>query len=461
MIGAATGTGAPACPITCHLGRRVVFLKHRILHVGLPLWLDVRQALVGGYERLLAQYQRDFLRRQREFPSGVPYRLLSADPVAAHSTAYRLLAPPGLRHRCGEVLLMRWRNSDAEVQALLRARGWKADQRVRLRSASSVFRPGAWLSSDLASALREHVEIRLPASAMGRAHGHHEAGGAAPASEPPLGLAAALERDDPSRRLSAESVLAAQPRIAPRSYSICGIERSAAGEVVELLVSEVTEQVRAADGTTACLPGRCTGYLTRLPRREATVHGWPLAFPLRLDPDGQPDGEGSRPLLIVATGIAAAGPLCELESAETEAPAGNGNGRPLWLVCGLRSFDPAQPYVRRLLAFAARRPAARVDLALSRDAAPARTAELPDNCVLHAMSRVQDVLERERARLRDHFQAGGDTVVIGHQSMGTAVQAWLKRFLAAEYRLPGLDAAAERLRALENSLRVQYSLSGR
>ena len=46
--------------------------------------------------------------------------------------------PPGVKHQCGDTLLLHWYNTETEVQSLLAARGWSASHRVQLRTASSA-----------------------------------------------------------------------------------------------------------------------------------------------------------------------------------------------------------------------------------------------------------------------------------------------------------------------------------
>jgi len=388
---------------------------HHVARRVLPLTLGLRQRYArSGYERLLMAYRLDFLRQHQAFPEGVPYTLLWRQRVAPAAWAYRLRAPAGVRHEPGDVLLLRWRNADDEVQALLDRLGWRGDERLRLRGASSAFTPGRWHPVDARRALRDMIDLRAAV----------EAG--------------ALERPV---SMPSPAQLAAWPRIQPRSYSLSAIEPGASGEEVEIVVSDAA--VSGADGTSRL--GRCTGHLARL-RAGETLRGWPLSFPLTLQP---PHATASTPLLIVATGIAAAGPLLELQHVPAQ--------RPVWLLCGLRHADMAQAFTRRLLAAAAARPGLRLDIALSRDAAPAeaRTGHWHGHC------RVQDVLRAQSARLQALLEAGGDIVVIGHTSMGDALRALLREHLRSSRRAASEAEAAAQLVRLEHALRVQYSLSGR
>ncbi|WP_332292675.1 ferredoxin reductase domain-containing protein [Aquincola agrisoli] len=396
---------------------------HHAVHCVLPLTLRLRRRLARcGYERLLVAYRLDFLRRHRAHPEGVAYRLVDAQPVARGVQAYRLQAPPGVRHRGGDTLLVRWRNADDEVQAMLRTMGWRGDEPVRLRTASSAFAPGRRRTVDVATALREIVDFRAALE---------------------LGAVQAVPGQPPG-------VLGAWPRLQPRSYSVSGIAPAPQGEVVEILVSTVEQTLRSVDGSAATWPGRCSGHLARLRPGIDELHGWPLAFPLALQP------RPAAPLLVVATGIAAAGPLFELRHRPPQGP--------VWLVCGLRQFDAGQPFTRRLLEHAAAHPALRLDIALSRaDAPPAGDLppNVPPNVHLHGRCRVQDVLQAEAARFDAHFREGGDTVVIGHTSMGDDVRAWLRRAFVAGGQSADEAQAAALLVQLEQQLRVQYSLSGR
>lgn len=379
---------------------------HHVARRVLPLTLGLRQRHArSGYERLLMAYRLDFLRQHRDFPEGVPYTLLGRQAVAPGAWAYRLRAPAGVRHDGGDVLLLRWRNADDEVQALLDRLGWRGDETLRLCGASSAFTPGRWQRLDVRRALRELIDLRAALDA------------------------GALQRLPASAPLPPEE-LAAWPRMQPRSYSLSAIDAGASGEEIEIIVSDVAEH--GADGRTR--PGRCTGHLARLQPGD-TLRGWPLAFPLTLQP---PHATADAPLLIVATGIAAAGPLLELQHVPAQ--------RPVWLLCGLRQADGAQPFTRRLLDAAAARPGLRLDIALSRDAAPASAAAAH----WHGYCRVQDVLRAQSARLQALLDAGGDIVVIGHTGMGDALRALLRE---------RVGAAA--LVQLEHALRVQYSLSGR
>ena len=425
-----------------------LLLAHRALHAALPLSLALRRLRADGYQRQLIDYQRDFLRHLRDYPDGVEYRLLDTLQVTPHSRAYHLLAPPWAVHQCGDTLLLDWCNSEIEVQSFLVACGWPAAQLVRLRTASSAFRPGYWLTTDLYTALREHVEIRSLAAVFSTASGSQEAELDA-SNGARLNLAAALAGLSSAQDVSPETVLARQPRIKPRSYSITDVERSPSGEVVEILVSDVSDTFIDADGTEQQVAGRCSGYLARLRPNQDVIRGWPLDFPLTLEVQDAPNA----PLLVIATGIAAGGPLCELQAHRPN--------RPLWLVCGVRHYEAKQPLLSRLLDFAAGWPDCRLDIALSRDVVPAEQADLPHNCFWHGHSRVQEVLDTERERFSQHVEQGGDTVVIGHTSMGTAIQDWLRGFFISSGYAGDEAAAAKRLRSLESTLKVQYSLSGR
>jgi len=388
----------------------------RVAHPLMPLALGLRMRWSrSGYERLLMAYRLDFLRQYKAFAQGAPYTLLDRRPVAPLAQAYRLRAPPGVRHEPGDVLLLRWRNGDDEVQALLARLGWRGDEPLWLRGAGSAFMPVRARQVDARTALRELIDLRAAVEA---------------------GALDGPAADAPPRPQD----LAGWPRLQPRSYSLSAIEAGAQGEVIEIIVSEVADPSAAAGGR----PGRCTGHLARSLPGE-TLYGWPLAFPLTLQP---PHAGADTPLLIVATGIAAAGPLLELPALPAR--------RPVWLLCGLRRADTAQPFTRRLLDAAAARPGLRLDIALSRDDAPAGTA-----AQWHGRCRVQDVLRREAARLRSLLDAGGDIVVIGHTSMGEAVRAVLRELLVATGRAADEAQAGARLAQLERTLRVQYSLSGR
>jgi sulfite reductase alpha subunit-like flavoprotein len=425
-----------------------LLLAHRALHGVLPLSLALRRLVADGYQRQLIAYQRDFLRRLRDYPDGVEYRLLACQQVTPHSRAYHLLAPPGVVHQCGDTLLLDWCNAETEVQSLLAARDWSASQRFRFRTASSAFRPGTWLTTELQTALREHVEIRSPAPIFcptpvpedAALTGHNGSR---------LNLAASLARLSAAQDVSPEAVLAHQPRIKPRSYSVTNIEHSPSGEVVEILVSDVSDTLIDVDGKEKQVAGRSSGYLASLRPNRDVIRGWPLDFPLSL----QTQGTRHAPLLVIATGIAVGGPLCELQAHQSN--------RPLWLVCGIRHYASGQPFLSRLLDFAASWPDCRLDIALSRDAVPAGQDGLPSNCFWHGHSRVQGVLDTERERFGWHVERGGDTVIIGHTSMGAAVQNWLREFFISSGHAGDERAAAERLRSLERTLKVQYSLSGR
>lgn len=425
-----------------------LLLAHRALHGVLPLTLALRRLKADGYQRQLIDYQRDFLRLLRNHPHGVEYQLLACDQVTPYSRAYRLLAPPGVLHNCGDTLLLDWCNTETEVQSLLRTRGWSASQPVRLRTASSAFRPGSWVTTELGAALREHVDIRSPAPVFCLSSQPGSKDSATPQGAR-LNLAAALARLSAAQDVSPESVLAQQPRIKPRSYSVTNIEQSSSGEVVEILVSDVSDTLMDVDGEEKQVAGRSSGYLANLQPNRDVLRGWPLNFPLSI----KPQGASQAPLLVVATGIAAAGPLCELQAHRSH--------RPVWLVCGIRHYEAGQPFLSRLLDFAASWPDCRLDIALSRGGAPAEQGGLPRNCFWHGYRRVQGVLDTERERFRGHYAHDGDTVVIGHTSMGAAVQTWLRQFFIADGHAGDEQAAAEHLRALESTLKVQYSLSGR
>ena len=389
---------------------------HHLAHRLLPLVLRWRRRRASGWNRLLLDYRLHFLHQRQAWPRGVDYRLVHASWLAPDVRALQLAAPPGVVHHPGQTLLLHWQNDEAEVQAWLQRLGAAAEQPVRLRSASSAFDPGRLVRSTLAAALRAHLDLRaaeaLPAPA------------------------------------SVQAALAHWPRTEPRSYSITGVDRRPDGDRVEILVS----RVRLENGR----EGPCSGWLLRLqpgpPGAPGTpaLRGWPLDFPLRIEP------AAAAPLLVVATGIAVAGPLFELAASR----------RPLWLVCGLRDADPGLPLPQRLLAFAADHPQARIDVALSRAPgwqarAPLPLQPLPANVHVSGHCRVQQVLQGHRARLLAHHQAGGDTVVTGHTSMGAAVQTTLREAWQAAGLVADAAAALQLQQQLEDSLRLQYALSGR
>ena len=414
-----------------------MFLLHRVIHPALPTWLRLRHLVARPYRKLLLSYQRDYLQKWRRYPHGLAYHLVGVEEVAPHSYGYRLHAPPGIDHQCGDTLLINWCNSDEEVTRVIAAGRWSAGDAVRLQTASSVFAPGARLDTDLYSALRDHVEIHRVA------HRLLALPKTAPSTPATLAeLLASLEADSPSQ----EQVLAVQPRIKPRSYTISDVQTSPDGDTIEIIVS--TTGQKTGHSSDSELLGRCTGFLSRM-RTGDKIRAWPLRYPLVFDGSGAPD----RPLLVIATGIAMAAPLCALRTCA--------NQRPLWLVWGERHYTPDQSFLLRLLAFTREFPHCRVDIALSRDHAPAAQSQLPVNCFWHAHSRVQDLFDTAQDRLKDHLQNDGDLIVIGHQSMGAAVRKRLRRGLVEAGQASDAGSAARLLHRLEDNLRVQYSLSGR
>ncbi len=400
---------------------QVRLLMDRSLNRLLPLMLDARGRWAkSGYERLLAAYRLDYLRQQRRQPAGVPYRLLRVDDVAPGAKAYCLQAPPGVEHDSEDTLLLRWQNADDEVQAVLDRQRWRGDEPLRLRDGHSAYAPGGWLHSDVRHVLRDLIDLR---------------------SLPPIALPGPV------------SGVGHWPRQRPRSYSVSGVEHRPDGDRVEIVVSEVWTDAGdsppggPSSGPAAGAPqrlGRCCGYLARL-RPGDELRAWPLAAPLTLQ---RPQAGAAAPLLVVTTGIAAAGPLGSLP----RVPA----ARPVWLLCGLRRADTEQPFVQRLLAATAR-PGLRLDMALSRDDAP---AVAPPGVAWHARQRVQDVLAGQTEAVAALLAAGGDIVVIGHTSMGDSVRAWLRSLLRQTEGLVDEAAAQAALQRLEAELRVQYSLSG-
>lgn len=386
---------------------------HRLVHKLLPLSLRLQRRMArSGYARLLAAYRLHYLQQRLRFPVGVPYRLLGIEAVAPGVNAYRLQSPAGVRHHAGQTVLLEWHNEAREVEDFLRARGWEARTPVRALSAGSSYSPGRWHQLELGQALRTLIDVRDAAS------------------------------DRSQSPVPAPLALSTLPRLHGRSYSITGIEHTPQGEVIEILVTLV-EDLK----TGASRPGRCSGYLSRL-MPDDVVRGWPLDFPMTLGPDPR----ANVPLLMVSTGIAAAGPLFEYESLRSR--------RPLWLVLGLRVAEADQAYQQRLLDFAQRHPGSRIDVALSRDDAPALLAG-PSNVHWHGRCYVQDVLRAQGRRWADLVAGGGDTIVVGHTGMGSAVQEVLRQQMCAHGLAPDAQGAAHLQRKLEDALRLQYSLSGR
>ncbi len=394
-------------------------VAHRLVHRVLPLRLRLqRRTARRGYARLLAAYRLHYLQQRLRFPDGVSYRLAGIDAVAPGVNAYRLQSPAGVRHHAGQTLLLSWQNEAREVEDFLRVRGWDPRMPVRALSAGSAYAPGRWHRLELGQALQTLIDVRDASGEL------------------------------PARHGSAEAALPALPRLHARSYSITAIEDTPQGEVIEILVTLVEDLA-----TGASRPGRCSGYLSRRGPQDV-VRGWPLDFPMTLGADPR----AMAPLLIVATGIAAAGPLFEYESLRSK--------RPLWLVLGLRAAAVDQPYQRRLLDFAQRHPGSRIDVALSREDAPAlgvapSGTEMPSNIHWHGRCHVQDVLRAQGRRWAGLIAGGGDTVVVGHTSMGGAVQEVLRQQMSVHGLVPDAEGAVHLQRALEDALRLQYSLSGR
>lgn len=364
-----------------------------------------------GYERLLLDYRRDFLAKQRLYPNGIAYRFLERKEIAEKCFAYRFLSPAGVVHEPGNTLLLKWKNNPTTVSALMAERGWNQDESVLLQTESTLFNPGRSIRMSLATALGDYLDIRNPC-------------------------------DQPVAR----DYVVHQRLIKPRSYSITGIEKVANHrEIIEILVTHVEVGVKVGSGIEQ---GRCTGYLQSLNSESELVSAWPLKFPLTLEATVR-----NKPLMIIATGIAYAGPALEWERLASD--------RPLWMITGLRTAAPEQPLTARLLEFARNHPQSRIDIAVSRASAPSGTENGDGQIRWYGNARVQNVLQNQQADFHHYLKSGGDIVIIGHTSMGVSLQNHIRNALVETGLVASDVEATQRLRQMEQSLQLQYSLSGK
>lgn len=424
-----------------------LLLVHKTANAVLPGLMNVQRRLTkNGYQKLLFSYRLDFMRRQKHYPLGVPYRLLGVQPLSENTLAYRFQAPSGIRHEAGNTLLLKWRNRAEEVAQLIESCGWSPNTNVRFRTNSSAFLPGAWVTLTLEELLMDHIEIRNPSLGLIELL---TSGASKSVAQENLTLAALLMRYQHQVDLQPETLARLQPRINPRSYSISNIWRNSdKGDEVEVLVSNVNDTHKDISNSVLTLPGRCSGYLTTLNPDDIT-YGWPLRFPLTLHAQGREQ----HPLLVIATGIASAAPILEWKE--------NAQQRPLWLVLGMRNADSENGLLQRIMEFAEAFPDVRIDIALSQSEAPNLQALQKSNCYWHGKSRVQNVLTTQQSRLKQHFSCVGDVVVVGHTSMGHAVQQLLKQLLVDEEAHSNTKMSNLTIQQLEADLRLQYSLSGR
>jgi hypothetical protein len=318
-----------------------------------------------------------------------------------------------VRHQPGDVLLVRWTNAEHDVATTLADLALDGGRTVSVSTASSGYDPGRVVTSSLADVLTQVIDL---AGAPG-AHSN-------------------LARLPDLRRW---------PRLTTRTYTVTDIVQHGTGETVEILVSHR----RSRPAGSEWVGSGCRGYWARsTPGQE--VRAWPAAGVLSVDLAGAP------PVLVVATGIAAAGPLFEHRCLAAARRAG-----PLWLVMGLGEFAPHQPWQWRVLDHVAAHPGSRLDIALSRDDSPGypHPMPVPSQVTWFGHSRVHDVLTIRRDDVATHLHGGGAVAVIGHDAMGSRVRFWLRGLIESQWT-PGEPGRAEALlRSWESDRRVQYSLS--
>ncbi|MCG8316989.1 MAG: hypothetical protein MI976_27545 [Pseudomonadales bacterium] len=405
----------------------------------LPLYLALQKRRVkDAYRKILIEYQLSFLQRTNAYPDGVPYHLISKERVDDSIERIRFQSPIGVQHQAGDTLLLRWQNTEDESKQLIDHMSWDGDQQVHFWTQGSAMNPSRRILCSLREALQQYFEIRTPSVALLQ---HLD-------ESPDTASLRNL-----SKPCAPEVFLQHQKQIKARSYSVTDIKAgpNGQGEIIEILFSDVADTLQDSGGQTISLLGRSTAYIHSLTPSESVVRGWPLRFPLRIHPYDRTNN--NTPILLISTGIAVAGPILEWSLHCTN--------RPLWIVLGLRQLDQTQRWLPPVLDRIRDHPNVQLDLALSRADSVQHSDDLLEKVGVYGQQRVQDLLTAQSAKLQDHLANDGQIIIIGHTSMGLSVQHWLKQFLLTQALVQSMDAADNKLRQMEQTLQIQYSLSGR
>lgn len=357
----------------------------------------------------------------------------------------------------GDMLYLMPRNSNQEVDALLRQIPSDRAQTITILTAGSAYRPAAYVSLSLPEALRQYVNISEASSEMlkrgGLAHmARHNAREIAahrryhrkaksdeahPQYNPYRVYLPSLLETLGSRQVDLRCLVALQDRLHPRPYTMTGFQLQDTGRFrAEITVSQVDKTMHEPDGSTVVRPGLASSFLAGVAPGEELA-GWILPelhhFPSTLG--------RTVPTIVVCTGSGISSLISLLRTGY--------RGAPIWLIYGVRSWKRKHLYGPELESYRDDRIIERLDVATSRpevNEGPAR--------------RVQDLMWDERRDLAAWLRKGAEIYVCGRLSMGDEVRATLRHIFVDQGLCRDQEHATATLAEWEHTLRFQASVSG-
>jgi sulfite reductase alpha subunit-like flavoprotein len=401
------------------------------------------------------------------------YRILARRPSKLTITEHQRLDPLDPDHGCwrirfsgqgrtdlgpGDLVFLRWRNRDEDVDAVLRHFGRRGDESIIIDSFSAGYQPGRLRRMRLAEALRTEVDLRQAGRKLLKRLGlqdavehnrqqellhsdryntaGHDAGEARPRPRyREYGLIELLETCD--GHISLDDFLRLQDRISPRAYSLSYIGNIGGGGFEgEITVSELRRDYLNADGRPRKAPARSAGFLIES-RPGDVLEGWLLPekhrFPGLLNRDA--------PLILVCTGSGIAGAMSLLRRGYA--------GGPLWLIYGVRNWERKHLYGEELAGYAEEGIIHRFDRVESR----------PDDPHARGM-RVYDLLWERREEVAEWIRRGAHFFLIGRLDMGIDVGRTVEKILTDQGICEDDAAARQTVKEWKADLRFQAAVSG-
>ncbi len=427
------------------------------LRAGLPRFLGGTADAGYAHPRTLARRQQDYLRSRLARLHKKPQRYRLADirrldrgndlPV----WELTLEGPPGVTHRSGDTILVRWSNPPDLVQRVLAQLQEDGNRRILFTTRSSVFQPGRVRYLPLREILTHHLELYVASPQLLDHLGvsRETAGAVVPGRG--LSLEELLRG---TTTLTATDLIRLQPQNTARAYSVSRIERSVPGtgsrrERVQILVSAVSTPIRGIDGTLLPRDGRATAYFRRhwddrkssVRREPAELQVWSLRHPWRLTEEV---ADGTRPLIMIVTGTGIAGVLCHLRELQTRRQVPE---EPRWLIYGVRTWPDRGLYPDELADHLRDGRITRLDIAESRPQSQTRGR------------RVTDMVLEEQTEIARLLATGADLYVSGTRAMGTAVRTRIVRILVDHGMAADAEEARRVLAKWEQIGRLQVSVS--